>query len=40
MHVDKMLSGATAALSRSANELAGLRDNLLNQGQNAGNTPM
>ena len=40
MHVDKMLSGATAALSRSANELAGLRDSLLNQGQNAGNNPM
>lgn len=29
MQVDKMLSGASVALSRSANELAGLRDNLL-----------
>ncbi|MBQ8617421.1 MAG: hypothetical protein IJ418_07875 [Clostridia bacterium] len=34
VHVDKMLSGAAAALSRSAGELAGLRDNLLGQGQN------
>ena len=33
VHVDKMLSGAAAALSRSAGELAGLRDNLLGQGQ-------
>lgn len=30
--VDKMLSGAAAALSRSASELAALRDNLLTQG--------
>ncbi|MBR5560727.1 MAG: hypothetical protein IKU73_04865 [Clostridia bacterium] len=40
MHVDKMLSGATAALSRSAGELASVRDNLLNQGQNNMNNPM
>ena len=33
MHVDKMLSGAAAALSRSAQELGALRDNLLTQGQ-------
>jgi len=33
MHVDKMLSGAAAALSRSAQELGGLRDSLLGQGQ-------
>lgn len=33
MHADKMLSGAAAALSRSAGELAQLRDNLLMQGQ-------
>ena len=32
--VDKMLSGAAAALSRSASELAALRDNLLTQGNN------
>ena len=31
MHADKMLSGAAAALSRSAGELAALRDNLLSQ---------
>lgn len=31
VHADKMLSGAAAALSRSAGELAALRDNLLNQ---------
>ena len=35
VQVDKMLSGAAAALSRSASELAALRDNLLTQG----NTP-
>ncbi|MBP3427180.1 MAG: hypothetical protein J6M47_02825 [Clostridia bacterium] len=29
VHADKMLSGAAAALSRSANELAALRDSLL-----------
>ncbi len=42
VHVDKMLSGAAAALSRSASELAGLRDNLLMQGQqpDANNNPM
>ena len=40
VHVDKMLSGATAALSRSAGELAGLRDNLLGQGQNNTNNQM
>ena len=33
MHADKMLSGAAAALSRSAGELAQLRDSLLMQGQ-------
>jgi len=33
VHVDKMLSGAAAALSRSAQELGALRDNLLTQGQ-------
>ena len=33
MHVDKMLSGAAAALSRSAQDLGGLRDSLLTQGQ-------
>jgi len=38
VHVDKMLSGAAAALSRSAGELAGLRDNLL--GQNGANNQM
>lgn len=31
IHADKMLSGAAAALSRSANELANLRDTLLGQ---------
>ena len=40
VHVDKMLSGAAAALSRSAGELAALRDNLLTQGQNTPNNPM
>lgn len=40
VHVDKMLSGAAAALSRSATELAGLRDNLLSQGQENMNGPM
>ena len=40
VHVDKMLSGAAAALSRSAGELAALRDNLLTQGQNNPNNPM
>ena len=40
MHVDKMLSGAAAALSRSANDLANLRDNLLTQGQNGANNQM
>ena len=35
-----MLSGAAAALSRSAGELAGLRDNLLSQGQNNQNNQM
>ena len=41
VHVDKMLSGAAAALSRSASELAGLRDSLLGQGQQqGGNGPM
>ena len=39
MHVDKMLSGAAAALSRSAQELGGLRDNLLGQGQQDMNNP-
>ena len=34
VHADKMLSGAAAALSRSANELAALRDNLLNPNNN------
>ena len=34
VQVDKMLSGAAAALSRSASELAALRDNLLTQGSN------
>ena len=34
VQVDKMLSGAAAALSRSASELAALRDNLLTQGNN------
>lgn len=34
VQVDKMLSGAAAALSRSAGELAALRDNLLTQGSN------
>ena len=33
VHADKLLSGAAAALSRSAGELAALRDNLLGQGQ-------
>ena len=33
VHADKMLSGAAAALSRSAGELAQLRDSLLMQGQ-------
>lgn len=32
VHADKMLSGAAAALSRSAGDLAALRDNLLGQG--------
>jgi len=32
VHVDKMLSGAAAALSRSASDMANLRDNLLGQG--------
>ena len=32
VHADKMLSGAAAALSRSANDLAALRDQLLSQG--------
>ena len=32
VQVDKMLSGAAAALPRSASELAALRDNLLTQG--------
>ena len=32
VQVDQMLSGAAAALSRSASELAALRDNLLTQG--------
>ena len=36
VHVDKMLSGAAAALSRSASDLAGLRDSLLGQGQQPG----
>ena len=40
VHVDKMLSGAAAALSRSAGELASLRDNLLSQGQNPSNNQM
>jgi cell division septum initiation protein DivIVA len=31
IHADKMLSGAAAALSRSANDLAALRDQLLSQ---------
>ena len=31
VHADKMLSGAAAALSRSANDLAALRDQLLSQ---------
>ena len=35
VHADKMLSGAAAALSRSANDLAALRDNLLGQHPNA-----
>ena len=35
VHADKMLSGAAAALSRSANDLAALRDNLLGQHTNA-----
>ena len=35
VHADKMLSGAAAALSRSANDLAALRDNLLGQHNNA-----
>ena len=33
VQTDKMLSGAAAALSRSAGELAALRDSLLGQGQ-------
>ena len=33
VQTDKMLSGAAAALSRSASELAALRDSLLGQGQ-------
>ncbi|MBQ2833810.1 MAG: hypothetical protein IJE71_04305 [Clostridia bacterium] len=33
IHADKMLSGAAAALSRSAGELAQLRDSLLSPGQ-------
>ena len=32
VQTDKMLSGAAAALSRSATELAALRDGLLGQG--------
>ena len=32
VHADKMLSGAAAALSRSAGDLAALRDSLLGQG--------
>ena len=40
MHVDKMLSGAAAALSRSAQELGALRDNLLTQGADDGNAQM
>ena len=36
MQTDKMLSGAAAALSRSAGELAQLRDALLAQAQNPG----
>ena len=32
VHADKMLSGAAAALSRSAGELVALRDSLLGQG--------
>ena len=35
VQTDKMLSGAAAALSRSANDLAALRDNLLGQHNNA-----
>ena len=31
VHADKMLSGAAAALSRSAGDLAALRDSLLSQ---------
>ena len=34
VHADKMLSGAAAALSRSAGELAALRDNLLGPNPN------
>ncbi|MBQ7784855.1 MAG: hypothetical protein IJ381_01720 [Clostridia bacterium] len=33
VHADKMLSGAAAALNRSAGELAQMRDSLLGQGQ-------
>ena len=40
VHVDKMLSGAAAALSRSAQELGALRDNLLTQGQDMNNAQM
>lgn len=40
MHVDKMLSGAAAALSRSAQELGALRDNLLTQGVDTNNPQM
>ena len=37
VQVDKMLSGASVALSRSASERAGLRDNLLGRGNIAPN---
>ena len=41
VQVDKMLSGAAAALSRSASDLAGLRDGLLGQArQPGGSEPM
>ncbi len=35
VHADKMLSGAAAALSRSANDLAALRDSMLGPNHNA-----
>lgn len=35
VHADKMLSGAASALSRSANDLAALRDSMLGQNHNA-----